>query len=80
MKPGGILRYIPVTKPGSDMGSVKKAHILERRLPIFIRRTNLQAKVLTAVNIVNSVKDRGFFKSISSPKSKINEVVWSGYG
>ncbi|EEA27062.1 hypothetical protein TMatcc_004658 [Talaromyces marneffei ATCC 18224] len=29
MKPGGILRYATVTKPGSDMNSVKKAHILD---------------------------------------------------
>ena len=29
MKPGGILRYTTVTKPGSDMSSVKKAHILD---------------------------------------------------
>ncbi|OKL63354.1 hypothetical protein UA08_01538 [Talaromyces atroroseus] len=29
MKPGGILRYTTVTKPGSDMNSVKKAQILD---------------------------------------------------
>jgi holliday junction resolvase YEN1 len=29
MKPGGILRYTTITKPGSDMNSVKQAQILD---------------------------------------------------
>lgn len=29
MKPGGILRYTTVTKPGSDMNNLKKAHLID---------------------------------------------------
>ncbi|RAO64865.1 uncharacterized protein BHQ10_000877 [Talaromyces amestolkiae] len=68
MKPGGILRYTTVTKPGSDMNSVKKAHILDAAgLSSSPQQSSSQS---TYSSQYNAISDIGIFSSQSPQQSQ----------
>ncbi|EED19467.1 Rad2-like endonuclease, putative [Talaromyces stipitatus ATCC 10500] len=82
MKPGGILRYTTVTKPGSDMNSVKKAHILDAaglssspQQPSSQSTYNSQYSVLSDNGIFSSQSLRPSQKSMKSSGVAMDELV-----
>ncbi|KAF3404994.1 Flap endonuclease [Talaromyces pinophilus] len=82
MKPGGILRYTTVTKPGSDMSSVKKAHILDAAgLSSSPQQSssqstyNSQYSVLSDTGICSSQSPRQSQKSMKSSGLAMDELA-----
>lgn len=67
MKPGGILRYTTVTKPGSDMTSVKKAHILDAA---GLSSSPQQSSQSTYSSQYSVLSDTGIFSSQSPRRSQ----------
>ena len=75
MKPGGILRYTTVTKPGSDMGSVKKAHILDAAgLSSSPHQSSSQSTYSSQYSVLS---DTGVFSS-QSPRRNQKSMKSSG--
>lgn len=68
MKPGGILRYTTVTKPGNDMNNVKKAHILDAAgLSSSPQQSSSQSTYSSQYSVLS---DAGIFSSQSPRRSQ----------
>lgn len=82
MKPGGILRYTTVTKSGSDMNIVKKAHILDAAdLSSSPQQSSSQStygsqySAISDIGIFSSQSPRQNQKSLKSPGLAMDELA-----